>query len=92
MITALTHRTESMNCAGLADTRLISWSSTPLGRGYSLLTTQWEMDFAANEYSAAETIEFNSTLLVHDDGARVEIVFYLAHEDIEGAIARRTLD
>lgn len=48
------------------------------------------MDFDANEFSPAETIEFNSTLLVHEDDTQIEIVLYLPHENIEDTITRRT--
>ncbi|MDR6688334.1 hypothetical protein J2Y41_003920 [Arthrobacter sp. 1088] len=40
------------------------------------------MTSEASGHATAETIEFNSTLLVHDNGNRPEIVFYLPHDDI----------
>ncbi|SDD63995.1 hypothetical protein SAMN05216410_3615 [Sanguibacter gelidistatuariae] len=90
MAGALTRRSDTLEQAGLRSTRLTDWTSTPLGGGFSLLHTNWLMTFDENGIAHAESAEFPSTMLVHDDGKRVEICFYLAHGDIDATIARRT--
>ena len=87
-VLALPKRKQLFESLGCASMQLVSVDAHSLGDRYSMAHTRWKVNFTEDAPSMPATF-VESTFVVDTGGERIQIVLYLAHQDIVAILKER---
>lgn len=88
LLPAIPKRKQLLAAIGCRSTTLASLQETKLDDRYSIVRTEWRWRFDRGG-DGPEEITLPSTFIVQQSGEGLQIVFYLAHEDILAVLRER---